>query len=66
MKKILLLLPLAILLSGCTSIPAALEALGKDKNNVSVQLTTIYGNLRYARSGATNAAVAADGAITPK
>lgn len=66
MKKILCLIPLAILLVGCANMPGILEALGKDHNNVSVNVTTIYGNLKYARSGATNAAVATDGSITPK
>lgn len=56
--------------SGCTSMKGALIALGQDKNNVSVQVTTIYGNLRYARTGtiATNSvtSVASDGSITTK
>jgi len=52
--------------TGCANMPAIVRELGKDHNNVTVQVTTIYGSLRYARTGATNAAATSDGSITPK
>ncbi len=55
-----------LVFSGCANLPAVVRELGKDHNNVTVQVTTIYGSLRYARTGATNAAATSDGSITPK
>lgn len=56
--------------TGCSSMPAALEALGKDHNNVTVQITTIYGSMKYARTGGdstnTVTSVGTDGSITTK
>ena len=65
MKK-LIVIPLIVLLCGCSNMPKIVRELAKDKNNVSVTVNTIYGTIHYARSGATNAAVGADGSITPK
>lgn len=67
MKKLTLIALLsltALLPIGCANMPAIVRELGKDHNNVTVQVTTIYGNLRYARTGATNATANADGSLT--
>lgn len=68
-KLLALTCAIGILSTGCASMPAALTALGQDKNNVSVRITTIYGSMTYARTGATTnglTSVGADGTITSK
>jgi hypothetical protein len=71
MKRLLILLPVALILAGCssTNITKLVGALAKDPATSWVSVTTIYGTVKYVRIGVmTNesAQVSGDGTITIK
>jgi hypothetical protein len=71
MKRLLILLPIALMLAGCssTNITKLVGALAKDPAISVVKVTTIYGNVSYTRIGyRTNetTSVNSDGSVTIK
>lgn len=53
-----LLLILALAVSGCSTSAGMIEALGKDPATVCVQVTSIYGTMRLARTNIISGNVA--------
>lgn len=71
MKKaigLMVLAALAIMGTGCNSLPGALKALGKDPAIVTGKITSVYGVVNFARVGGVAAgntvSVNPDGTIT--
>lgn len=67
--KILSLLLVLLLFSGCCSTAPLLRALSKDQSTVNMRVTTIYGSVAVQRTNVgTNSIVtiAPDGTITVK
>ncbi len=63
----LLLVLSSAVLSGCVNAAALVEALAKDEATVCVNVGTVYGTLRIARTNISNGDVACtDGGLTVK
>ncbi len=50
MRRLLSLIAVVVLMAGCSTSAGMIEALGKDPATVCVQVTSIYGTMRLART----------------